>query len=262
MNQHVTGAITALFVGCLSVQAAEESTMSVLTANERNLVRIGMYTAQGDMTRLTGALNQGLDEGLTVNEIKEALVQLYAYCGFPRSLNALGNFMGVVNARKQSGIEDKEGALPGPMPEGTSLAFGTANQTKLTGRAVKGALYEFAPAIDEYLKAHLFGDIFARDNLDWKTRELVTIAALAAQPETLPQRDAHIEDQATARKKESLLSLEVTMAAAKLSYACAAAIKRGEPNGEMEEAMESYEKAKSAYYHFINEQAADHLTQK
>ena len=76
------------------------------------------------------------------------------------------------------------------------------------------------------------------------------------------QRDAHIEDQATARKKESLLSLEVTMAAAKLSYACAAAIKRGEPNGEMEEAMESYEKAKSAYYHFINEQAADHLTQK
>ncbi len=192
MNQHVTGAITALFVGCLSVQAAEESTMSVLTANERNLVRIGMYTAQGDMTRLTGALNQGLDEGLTVNEIKEALVQLYAYCGFPRSLNALGNFMGVVNARKQSGIEDKEGALPGPMPEGTSLAFGTANQTKLTGRAVKGALYEFAPAIDEYLKAHLFGDIFARDNLDWKTRELVTIAALAAQPETLPQRDAHI----------------------------------------------------------------------
>ena len=72
------------------------------------------------------------------------------------------------------------------------------------------------------------------------------------------QRDAHIEDQATARKKESLL----TMAAAKLNYACAAAIKRGEPNGEMEEAMDAYEKAKSAYYHFINEQAADHLTQK
>ncbi|KJS29540.1 MAG: hypothetical protein VR64_20520 [Desulfatitalea sp. BRH_c12] len=39
------------------------------------------------------ALNQGLDAGLTVNEIKEILVQLYAYAGFPRSLNAIGTFM-------------------------------------------------------------------------------------------------------------------------------------------------------------------------
>jgi 4-carboxymuconolactone decarboxylase len=45
---------------------------------------------------------------------------------------------------------------------------------------VKGGLFEFAPAIDQYLKEHLFGDIFGRDNLDWKTRELATISALAS----------------------------------------------------------------------------------
>lgn len=52
------------------------------------------------------------------------------------------------------------------------LAVGTENQTKLVGAPVKGALFNFAPAIDQHLKAHLFGDIFARANLDWKNREL------------------------------------------------------------------------------------------
>ena len=53
-------------------------------------------------------------------------------------------------------------------------------QTKLVGQPVKGEVFEFAPAIDQFLKEHLFGGIFGRDNLDWKTRELATIAALAA----------------------------------------------------------------------------------
>ena len=53
-------------------------------------------------------------------------------------------------------------------------------QTKLAGMPVKGEVYEFAPVIDQFLKEHLFGDIFGRDNLDWKTRELATISALAA----------------------------------------------------------------------------------
>ena len=37
------------------------------------------------------------------------------------------------------------------------------------------------------------------------------------------------------------------------------AIKRGKPNGEVEEAIEAYEEAKTAYYRFLNEQAKEHL---
>lgn len=47
------------------------------------------------------------------------------------------------------------------------------------GQPINGEVFEFAPAINQFLKEHLFGDIFGRDNLDWKTRELATIAALA-----------------------------------------------------------------------------------
>ena len=82
------------------------------------------------------------------------------------------------------------------MPRGSlgerALPVGTANQTKLCDGPVKGALFDFHPQLDEYLKTHLFGDIFARDVLDWRTREIVTIAALAARPETAPQMKAHI----------------------------------------------------------------------
>ena len=74
-----------------------------------------------------------------------------------------------------------------------ALAVGTANQTKLAGAPVKGPLYDFAPAIDQYLKAHLFGDIFARDNLDWRSRELATVAALSAMSGVEAQLRAHLQ---------------------------------------------------------------------
>jgi alkylhydroperoxidase/carboxymuconolactone decarboxylase family protein YurZ len=50
----------------------------------------------------------------------------------------------------------------------------------------------FAPAIDAFLKEHLFADIFARDNLDFQTRELATISALAALSGTAGQLQFHL----------------------------------------------------------------------
>jgi alkylhydroperoxidase/carboxymuconolactone decarboxylase family protein YurZ len=118
---------------------------------------------------------------------------MYAYTGFPRSLNALGQLMKVLEARRQRGVQDAPGRDPGPVPKGQELlALGTANQTRLSGAPVRGPLFEFAPAIDEYLKSHLFGDIFARDNLDWQSRELATVGALAAMPGVESQLEAHI----------------------------------------------------------------------
>ena len=188
MKTIFTGTLLALF--CI-FQNMEAKTMrtNVLTTKEQKLAAIAAYSAKGNLTGLKNALAAGLDAGLTINEIKEILVQSYAYCGFPRSLNALGTFMALVNER---GNKDPEGKLPSSLPEGKSINFGTENQTKLCGAPVKGTLFEFAPAIDEYLKAHLFGDIFARDNVSWKTRELATIAMLAVIPGAEPQLKAHI----------------------------------------------------------------------
>jgi alkylhydroperoxidase/carboxymuconolactone decarboxylase family protein YurZ len=174
----------------------ENKTMTIeqpLDAGQTAIPAISASTALGDVARLNVSLNQGLDAGLSVSEAKEILIQMYAYTGFPRSLNALSELMRVVETRKQRGVTDAPGREPGVVPTGKDLTdLGTANQTKLSGGPVKGLLFEFAPAIDTFLKAHLFGDIFARDNLDWKSRELATVGALAAMTGVESQLQAHV----------------------------------------------------------------------
>ena len=165
-----------------------------LTPRQRAIPLIAAAMASSNMPALDSALNQGLDAGLTVSEAKEILVQLYAYTGFPRSLNALGELMQVLDARRQRGIEDAPGREPSrAIPVGDELlAAGTANQTKISGAPVKGPVFDFAPVINRFLQTHLFGDIFERDNLDWQSRELATVGALAATPGVEPQLRSHM----------------------------------------------------------------------
>lgn len=206
MKAVLTALAAFAILGATASQAAEpnntpqarQKTMNAaqepLSATQQALVPIAAFAAVGDMAKLHRALNQGLDAGLTISDAREVLVQLYAYAGFPRSLNALSELLKVLDERKQRGIQDPAGKEPGPLPAGNDvLKIGTENQTKLVGSPVKGALFDFAPAIDQYLKAHLFGDIFARDNLDWKSRELATVATLAAMQGVEAQLRAHLQ---------------------------------------------------------------------
>ena len=62
------------------------------------------------------------------------------------------------------------------------------------------------------------------------------------------------EEREKARKRESLLNLNLTFATAKLAYAVAMAVKRGSPNGEVEEGVAVYEKALAEYREFEREQ--------
>lgn len=165
-----------------------------LSARQAAIVPIAAFAATGDIARLNAALEQGLDAGLTVSDAKEVLVQLYAYAGFPRSLNALSELMKVRQARQQRGIQDAPGAEPSrPIPQGDALlAAGTANQTKLSGGPVQGPLFDFAPVANEYLRTHLFGDIFERDNLDWQSREIATVSMLAALTGVESQLQSHM----------------------------------------------------------------------
>ena len=195
MNKKITAFLAVLFVLMFSiVTISEAQTMKNegLNAKQQSIVTIAAFTANGDLQRLKTALNEGLDAGLTVNEIKEILVQLYAYCGFPRSLNGISTFMSVMEERVAKGLKDEIGKEASPLPTNKSrIELGTENQTRLAGRPVTGAIYTFAPAIDQFLKGHLFGDIFGRDNLDFQSREITTISALASMEGVNPQLESH-----------------------------------------------------------------------
>lgn len=164
-----------------------------MTNKDKSIVEISIFTAIGNLKELEKSVNLGLDNELTVNEIKEIMVQLYAYCGFPRSLNALGVLSNTVDERKANGKVTEVGRESTPIPsDRNSLVYGTQVQIKIVGMEVKGGIYDFAPMADRYLKAHLFGDIFGQDILDYRTRELVTVAALASMDGVNPQLQAHI----------------------------------------------------------------------
>lgn len=181
----------------VSMPSTKPDAMAVsptLSAKQQAIPLIAAAMATSNMPGLNTALNQGLDAGLTVSEAKEILVQLYAYSGFPRSLNALGELMQVVEARKQRGVQDVPGREPARLiPTGDALlAAGRANQTRIAGAPVQGPLFDFVPVINQYLQTHLFGDIFERDNLDWQSRELATVAALAVTPGVESQLRSHM----------------------------------------------------------------------
>ena len=160
------------------------------------LVAISALTATGNIETLKTKLNAGLDAGLTINEIKEALVQLYAYCGFPRSLNGINSFMQVLEERKKKGITDVTGKEASPIRD-TSDTYERGRKRlqilTLTPQAKPAPGFgEFAPRIDTFLKEHLFADIFDSDILNYQQRELVTISALATMPGTEGQLQAHL----------------------------------------------------------------------
>jgi len=175
--------------------AMHESTPDAsLSAKQQSIPVISARAASGDVAGLRVALNRGLDAGLSINEAKEVLVQLYAYAGFPRSLNALGELMKVVEDREQRGLHDVAGPEPGrPIASGEELLrVGRENQSRISGGPVDGPVFQFAPVINQYLQAHLFGAIFERDNLSWENRELATVGILSTMPDVTPQLRSHI----------------------------------------------------------------------
>ena len=164
-----------------------------LSARQQAFVPIAAFTASGNLESLKSAIHAGLDAGLSVNEIKEVQIHLYAYAGFPRALNGLATLMAVLDQRKAGGIADPVGKEPSPFPAGdSSLELGKTVQTELAGQPVAGPLFDFAPGINQLLQRHLFGDLFARGILDRKDREIATVAALASLDGVDSQLKAHI----------------------------------------------------------------------
>ncbi len=174
----------SLFFSKTCPMNAQTKPTEPLDVKQQRIVSISALTTTGDIPKLKQALNAGLDAGLTINEIKEVLVQLYAYCGFPRSLNGINALMAVVDQRKGAGKNDPVGKEASPIVQtADKYAVGRKTLEVLMGKpdiTARTSANAFAPVIDTFLKEHLFADIFSRDVLTYRQRELVTISSLAS----------------------------------------------------------------------------------
>lgn len=197
MSRSVGVMILVSWVGIagLSAQSTMDQPVSLIKKQQR-LVVIAALTAKGELRKLQPALNSGLDAGLTVNEIKEVLVHLYAYCGFPRSIRGLQTFMTVLDERKKRGITDATGKEATPITGNVpKYERGKKVLEQLTGQPETGpkrGYAAFSPEIDVFLKEHLFADLFGRDVLSYTDRELTTIAVLTSIGGVEPMLQAHL----------------------------------------------------------------------
>lgn len=167
----------------ISQQQEALSHLHALEKRHQHIVAISVFTTKGDLERLNIAMHEGLNAGLTINEIKEVLVHLYAYCGFPRSIQGINTLMAVLETRKAQGIVDEIGKAASPVSDDMSkYERGKKVLEALTGQPLvtppTSGYGAFSPEIDVFLKEHLFADIFGRDVLSYQDREMATITAL------------------------------------------------------------------------------------
>ncbi|WP_373155322.1 cupin domain-containing carboxymuconolactone decarboxylase family protein [Bacteroides cellulosilyticus] len=167
----------------------------VLTAREQAIVAVASYTGKGDLEHLKPAFAQALEVGMTINEINEVLVHAYAYCGFPRSLRAIQTFMQVVDERKADGINDTVGREASAVTDSRSrYERGRDVLAEISGVPAdvpKAGYAVFAPTIERFLKEHLFADLFERDLLTYRERELATLSILAGVGGVEPMFGSH-----------------------------------------------------------------------
>lgn len=190
--------ILGIWMVCLASlgMAQTPKAEQVMNKKQQYIVEVAALVGKGDLAKLKPVLVAGLEDGMTVNELKEVMVHSYAYGGFPRALRGLQTFVAVLDERKANGIEDKRGREASPITDTRSkYERGRDILSKISGVPVDAPKADYAvlaPEIEVFLKEHLFADIFERDVLTYNEREMATVAVLAAIGGVEPMMKGHI----------------------------------------------------------------------
>ena len=139
-----------LIIYFLMIFMEADAVQSKLTEREKVLVEIPSFTSNGNQEQLAVSLNKALDNKITINEINEILIQSYAYCGFPKSLNAITTFINVTKERKSKGIKDIQGEIPKKLTSKDDRdKIGEKTREELSGRKIVAEWQTFAPCIEQ-----------------------------------------------------------------------------------------------------------------
>jgi len=75
--------VMGMTIGCMNSLEAQDM-QPTFSIRQQQTATIATHTAPGELTALRSELVAGPEAGLTVNEIKEILIQMYAFCIFNR----------------------------------------------------------------------------------------------------------------------------------------------------------------------------------
>lgn len=167
-----------------------------LDLKSKEIAVVAALTAVGTaQPQLKVHINGALNTGSTINEVKEVILQMAVYSGFPSSINGMNALMEVLKERQEHGIKDEIGKTASYTTQTDRLKLGEKELSKLDSLQVdrlKNAYNDFSPELVKMTLEFGYADIFSRDNLDPKHRQIATIAALTALGNAQPQLKFHI----------------------------------------------------------------------
>lgn len=167
-----------------------------LDLKSKEIAVIAALTAMGTaQPQLKVHINGALNTGSSINEVKEVILQMAVYSGFPSCINGMNALKEVLKERQEHGIKDSIGTTATDTTQTDRLKLGEQELSKLDSlqaERLRNAYNDFSPELVKLMLEFGYADIFSRDNLDVKHRQIATIAALTALGNAQPQLKFHI----------------------------------------------------------------------
>jgi 4-carboxymuconolactone decarboxylase len=161
-----------------------------LEPRDRQLATLGMIIARSNEAGdVQDHLEACLRSGWTRAELTEILIQMTGYIGWPRVLALVGTFLDVFERSESEPL--REGCQANVRPDSAGpAAIENGSRFEKWPRVWRGREYppdqtflseiaDIAPDLARYYTNVATRGVFVRPGLDAKTRELVTVAALA-----------------------------------------------------------------------------------
>ena len=144
-----------------------------LTLKQREMITCITLSTMQTLPQLKAHAGAALNVGVTPEELREAMYLTAPFIGFPKMLNAVATVNEVLKERGISLPLKKQGTVT----EGNRHETGKAIQDMLYPGGItavmEGMPGELGKNVERFLTDYFFGEIYSRNALDLKTRELL-----------------------------------------------------------------------------------------
>ncbi len=170
--------------------------LNALDNKSKEIAAVSSLIAQGAIPQLKVHLNGALNTGCSITEVKEIILQMSVYTGFPKSINAMNAFKEVLSGRKNRGINDWEGTVSNEEADRQNRYSKGAEALSLLDslqvQRMEETYCDFSPELVQFTLEYAFADIHSRKGLDKKYRQIATVAALSTLGNASSQLKFHI----------------------------------------------------------------------
>lgn len=182
-----------------------------ISTTERKLVEIVVLTTNQNHKFLSRVAGEALNLGVKPLEIREALYHVAPYIGFPKVFEALDVVNEVFTAHGITLPLEAQGTTTDADRFDKGLKF----QVDAYGERInqmRDSTPDYQKHLQDDLSAFCFGDTYTRGTLDYKMREMLTMAVIGTLGTGEPQYKSHVAGTlAAGATKEEVIGIITVM---------------------------------------------------